>query len=182
MTDNETKTCPDCQSKISAKAKKCPHCRKDLRSWFARHPILTIIGVLILLPTITGLFTNPNRSETTNSNSETSGQANKTPTPVRRDDFIAGVNYDGAQFTISNLDNMDCIDARIELNGGWFKNGYELEGYTLETGKTYTVGAMRFANKNGEKFNPFTHQPLDIFIECQGENELQYASYLAEFR
>ena len=181
MTALETKKCPACQSEISAKATKCPHCQKDLRSLFRKHPILTFIGILFLFPTLTGLFTGSSNRKNTPS-PVSNQQVKSLPTPVRRDDFIADVSYDGTQFTISNFDDTDCINARIELNGGVFKNGYELEGYTLESGKTYTVGAMRLVNKDGEKFNPFTHQPLDIFIECQGDNQLQYASYLAEFK
>jgi hypothetical protein len=42
------KKCKSCQSEIDSKAKKCPHCQADQRSWFGRHPILTVIlGFLI---------------------------------------------------------------------------------------------------------------------------------------
>lgn len=44
------KTCKACKSQIDAKATKCPKCGTDLRSWFARHPILTILGLLLIVP------------------------------------------------------------------------------------------------------------------------------------
>jgi hypothetical protein len=44
-----TKKCKSCQTDIDAKAKKCPHCQADQRSWFGRHPILTGIIVLIVV-------------------------------------------------------------------------------------------------------------------------------------
>jgi len=47
-TKPATKKCPHCQSEIPVKAKKCPNCQSDLRNWFNRHPILTILGVFIL--------------------------------------------------------------------------------------------------------------------------------------
>ncbi len=49
----ETKKCKACQSDISVKAKKCPNCSADQRSWFGRHPFLTglilFIGLIIML-------------------------------------------------------------------------------------------------------------------------------------
>ena len=45
----DTKKCKHCQTDIPLKAKKCPNCQGDLRSWFRRHPVLTVIGVLIVL-------------------------------------------------------------------------------------------------------------------------------------
>lgn len=50
---SETKTCPTCKTKIPAGAKKCPNCQSDLRSWFRRHPILTFLLVLFVLPFVT---------------------------------------------------------------------------------------------------------------------------------
>lgn len=46
------KTCKACKSEIDAKATKCPKCGTDLRNWFARHPILTILLALLILPSV----------------------------------------------------------------------------------------------------------------------------------
>lgn len=54
-TINElTKKCSACQKDVSSKAKKCPYCQSDLRSWFRRHPIITILLVLFII----GIFGN----------------------------------------------------------------------------------------------------------------------------
>jgi len=45
----ETKKCPKCKEDINKSATKCPKCQSDLRNWFNRHPIITIILVLILI-------------------------------------------------------------------------------------------------------------------------------------
>ena len=45
---NTTKQCSQCKKEVDLKAKKCSHCQSDLRSWFARHKILTGIGGFIL--------------------------------------------------------------------------------------------------------------------------------------
>jgi len=44
------KTCKACKSGINAKAIKCPKCGTDQRNWFARHPVLTILGLLLIIP------------------------------------------------------------------------------------------------------------------------------------
>ena len=45
----QTKNCPKCGELIQVSAKKCKHCQADLRNWFARHKILTVILALILI-------------------------------------------------------------------------------------------------------------------------------------
>lgn len=44
------KKCRSCQKKIDDKAKKCPYCQTDQRSWFRRHPIWTFIILCAVLP------------------------------------------------------------------------------------------------------------------------------------
>jgi len=43
------KKCKHCQTQIDADASRCPKCHGDLRNWFKRHPILTIILGLFFL-------------------------------------------------------------------------------------------------------------------------------------
>lgn len=43
------KLCKACKSEIDPKATKCPKCGADQRSWFRKHPILTVIIALFLL-------------------------------------------------------------------------------------------------------------------------------------
>jgi len=44
-----TKKCKYCLSEIPRSAKVCPQCKRDLRSWFAKHPFLTILLILFFL-------------------------------------------------------------------------------------------------------------------------------------
>lgn len=61
-----TKKCPSCDKDISVKAKRCPYCRQDLRNWFRRHPIITLILLLIFVPAfISGLTSGQNKTSTT---------------------------------------------------------------------------------------------------------------------
>lgn len=48
------KKCKWCQTEIEEKAKVCPNCKKDLRNWFAKHPVLSVIIGLVVLSMIAG--------------------------------------------------------------------------------------------------------------------------------
>ena len=51
MSKNEkttTKHCPQCHATIEAEVKKCQHCGSDLRNWFVRHKIVTVVLFVVL--------------------------------------------------------------------------------------------------------------------------------------
>jgi len=169
-----TKKCPSCDEKISVKAKRCPHCRHDLRGFFARHPILTILGVLFITPfVIAGMV----GSSLSDQNSGTNA-----PEPERQTVFNGAVSFDGTQFLIGNQDKYDCLNSRMEVNGGFLKGGYTLEGYLLEAGHNYTVGAAQFTDGDGNRFNPFIKKPQTFTISCMGNNELTAVIRVWEFK
>lgn len=47
------KKCKKCQSEIDIKATKCPNCQSDLRSWPKKHPIITVLLVLLIIGIVT---------------------------------------------------------------------------------------------------------------------------------
>ncbi len=55
-----TKICSHCKLSIDKKAKKCHHCQTDLRSWFTKHPIITIF---VVVPLFLATFTTVIQSE-----------------------------------------------------------------------------------------------------------------------
>lgn len=167
--EEKTKKCPSCDESISAKAKRCTHCRQDLRSWFRRHPILTFLGILFISPfVLAGML----GSSTQNKNG-----GSTTPAPKKQDTFAANVNFSGTQFIINNFDKYDCENAKMGVNGS-----YSLDGYLLEAGKQYTVGAAQFAKGDGTRFNPFGVKPQNFDIYCRGNNELTSVTWYGEFK
>jgi len=50
------KKCKSCQKEIDDKAIKCPYCQTDQRSWFRKHPILTLLIAFFVLPILIGIF------------------------------------------------------------------------------------------------------------------------------
>ena len=72
-----TKKCKSCQTEIDAKAKKCPHCQADQRSWFGRHPILTgIIAIIVVFGVIGAAGGSKSGTQTSGSNSANVETAN----------------------------------------------------------------------------------------------------------
>ena len=175
----ETKKCPSCDETISAKVKRCPHCRQDLRSWFRRHPILTFLGVIFLLIAV---LSSSNPLDNVSKSNVSKSDNSVSPKPEKKDVFKASVNFTGTQFVINNLDKYDCQNAKMGINGGLFSDGYSLDGYRLEAGKQYTVGAGQFTKSDGSRFNPFTMKPQSFDIYCRGNNELTSVTWYGEFK
>jgi hypothetical protein len=98
------------------------------------------------------------------------------PQIERRTDFKSAVTFTGTQFVITNADDNDCIGSLMSVNGK-----YSLEGYTLEQGKVYTVGAGEFTDGDSTRFNPFAIKPASFSIICRGNNKLSQASWTGQF-
>jgi len=84
-------------------------------------------------------------------------------------DLKASVRFTGTQFVILNNDSFDWTNIKLEINSQGLRSGYILRASRLSAGAEYTVGAMQFAKKDGEKFNPFTHKPTNFSISCTAQ-------------
>jgi hypothetical protein len=78
----------------------------------------------------------------------------------------SSVDLSGSQFVITNNDSFDWANCKLEVNPEFIGSGYKYEGASLRAGETYSVGALQFANGDGERFNPFTHKPQKFSISC----------------
>jgi ribosomal protein S27E len=94
-------------------------------------------------------------------------------------DLQATVRFTGTQFVIRNGDSFDWTGVKLEANPGLVSGGYVLNAGRMNSGETYTVGALRFANSDGERFNPFTHKPQKFSISCDtpGGRGFYYATW-----
>lgn len=60
----ETKKCPKCHEDIQKQAVKCKHCGENLRGWVRRHPILSALIFIMVLPmSIATAFSSPRTTE-----------------------------------------------------------------------------------------------------------------------
>jgi hypothetical protein len=78
----------------------------------------------------------------------------------------ASVHFDGAQYIISNNDDFDWTNVKLEVNAGLLKGGYVYNVAILKKQQTYTIGSMQFAKGDGTRFNPYTMKAINIDIWC----------------
>lgn len=86
-----TKKCNYCQSEIDKKASVCPNCKKDLRNWFLRHPIWTLVIVLFFVGIVgsvskssTGMYTVNSNTQQPKSSTTSSNVTGTQPEPATK--------------------------------------------------------------------------------------------------
>jgi len=99
------------------------------------------------------------------------------PSKPQRPDLDATVVFTGTQFVISNHNNYDWTNVKLEINSGIIRGGYTLRAGRISAGQTYTVGAAQFSKSDGTRFNPFTHKVKNITITCD-----DFGFYYAEWQ
>ena len=78
----------------------------------------------------------------------------------------AAIIFTGTQFIITNKNDYDWTNVKMEINSGIIRSGYVLRANRIAAGRTYTVGASQFAKSDGERFNPFSHKLMNVTITC----------------
>lgn len=99
---------------------------------------------------------------------------NATKPRVKEVPLQAHVRFTGTQFIISNNDDYDWTNVKIEINSGVLRGGYEYKAQRLEAGHSYTIGAMQFTKGDGTRFNPITIKPKEVFISCDTPHGKRY--------
>ena len=79
----QTKKCSACAEEIKKEAKKCPKCQKDLRNWFVKHWILSIVLGLLFLWIIWNILWESNDWNNTSADSVKSKDTTATKTEVK---------------------------------------------------------------------------------------------------
>jgi len=136
---------------------------KAERTSFQKLMSVVAVGVVVVIAVIMCTGDNDDSGPGPSASSGTT----TTTTSSREDeprDINATVSFDGTQFTIANREGQDWVNVRFEVNPGLISSGYTLKVQRIEANTIYTVGAMRFTNADGERFNPFTHKPQSFNI------------------
>jgi len=132
-----TKQCKQCRTEIDSKASRCPHCQSDLRNWWQKHPVLTIILIIFVIPPfLSGFSMNSNTDNKSSSRSETisspTEKLSKTPVQVKEDlsGLLEQANQKvGFQFYRKvNIENYGAYWATFTVSDDW----YNLEPYIQE--------------------------------------------------
>jgi len=96
------------------------------------------------------------------------------PTPkMETEDLVGKVNFDGAQFHITNLEDRDWVMCYFVLNKNYYypsKASDWMPGErigAIEAGSIISLGSAQFTLKDGTRFNPFATKPQDFAISCE---------------
>lgn len=112
-----TKKCPSCQKEVSFDITKCPYCGKGFRSWFRRHPILTIlIALFVFPPFLIGIFSSPKKPS---SSPEKPEQVNETK-QQENTEAEKRQSEEERQRKINSLANKFCENRQGEYSYGYW--------------------------------------------------------------
>ncbi|MBA7493693.1 hypothetical protein ES702_04255 [subsurface metagenome] len=81
-------------------------------------------------------------------------------------DLKVSASFIGKLFIITNSDNFDWANVKLVINpsGFFVEGGYIFRMKRMRAGETYTIGGMRFAKRDGTRFNPLTTKPQSVYI------------------
>jgi hypothetical protein len=91
--------------------------------------------------------------------------------PSRSMGLNAQVVFDGTQFIISNKNDFDWTNVKVEVNGGVVFPGFSYSIPEIAAETTYTVFANRFFKPDGLQFDPTTTKIQRFTIACDTPNE-----------
>ena len=146
----ETKECPKCHTDIPAKAVKCPNCQSDLRSWFRRHPILTVVGVLVILIIVVSASSgNKTTNNTTNTSTPVVNTDTNTSTPTSAD-LTPKVG------DVTKLGDREFVVNSVRRSSGFNYN-------TPDKGKEFVIVNVTIRNLGSDEisYNPFDFKVQD---------------------
>lgn len=78
----------------------------------------------------------------------------------------AKVTFTGTQFVISNNDSFDWTDVELQVISDTISGDFSHRVPKIDAGKTHTIRAAEFTEKNGACFDPYSMKPKRFRIWC----------------
>lgn len=162
-------TCPDCNRQISDSARDCPGCGRPMNdphkssgdsdddkksSLSGLSGCLVVVLVIIIVGAISSI-------------ADSCSGKSASQSPPEHHDLNAAVTFTGSQFRITNRDAFGWLDCKLEVNPKTFSSGFIAKLQELKPNDTAIIGAMQFANGDGQRFNPFAYKPTSMSIYCR---------------
>lgn len=110
------KKCKSCQKEIDSKARKCPYCQADQRSWFLRHPILTALLVLLVIGMFGATSGEKGKKSTTTQTSTGNQTKEATPTPMKITASELADDFDSNQVAAENKWKDKLVEFSAEIS------------------------------------------------------------------
>jgi hypothetical protein len=147
MNTQTIKKCSFCNEDIDAKAKRCPKCHADLRSWISRHPVITVFLLIIFVPLIVSSIING-----------FSGNSNSVP----QTSAVPNTGNNAQQVNQKNVEIIDVSTKVVETNEVWWKFAWILK-LKNNTNEDQTVTAeLKWTDKNDYVVDSHTEYNLTV--------------------
>lgn len=151
MTQALTKSCPHCKATIDSAAKKCQHCQTDLRNWIVRHPVWTVILIIVIVPIFVSAL-NDTKQVHNNSAVQTTNAPQTTTGTLSTDEIkIIGGSANANDIAKRTLDSLSITSVKIVENSIGTPELY----ITVKNNGTKTIDAFTFA---ADLYNNFDEQ------------------------
>jgi hypothetical protein len=144
------------RAQVRSELKEKP--KKKGMSLFTKIILIVIGGPILLMALMIGLANPQGSTDDPNS------------TPNEKPELVGHINFDGAQFHISNQENVDWEHCYFTLNGNYNypsdPNAARLD--RIAAGQTTDIHAGEFTMKDGTRFNPYQIKPKGMSAYCDG--------------
>ena len=142
-----------------------------------------IISGIFVFTILINLITGGNKQSTENSSNPTpvataptQTQPTETPKPTPQD-LDAAVRFSEVAYQITNNENKDWTNCKLEMNSGIFKGGYIYKAEIIPSQDPLIIPFREFTKGDGTRFNPYDIKPQNLSITCQIEGQLRFGHY-----
>jgi hypothetical protein len=172
MTNYKLGNCNTCGKEIAKGVKKCPHCGKDQRSFFGRHKILSVIGVLILFGII-GSALGGGEEGSTEDNT-----AAPASTPVKEEKVYKvgeAVPTDKVEFTVTKFEEKgqvgnEFINKEVSEGGTFIAIQYKIKNTSKKPVGMFDYPAVSLVDEEGTEFDADIDASSNYAIETNVDN------------
>lgn len=146
---------------------------KRTKKWLI---ILTLLFFILSRLSSDGKKTSQNQQETDNS-SETS--PTKEP-EADTYDLQADIKFSDTAYQITNKDEWEWTDCKLEMNAGVIKGGYVYKIQLVPPNSPFFVPFSEFVKSDGTRFNSYETKPLNISVSCKVNGKRGFGYYGTE--
>jgi hypothetical protein len=82
-------------------------------------------------------------------------------------DLYMRAGFSGAMLTITNKDDFEWKNVKIEINRGPVSEGYTVKVELIQPGETRSIPALQFAKPDGRRLDIFQMKPQTIIVSCE---------------